>query len=94
MWRPKMAKLVSGLIMMSYAIDRTVAIDGVSSQRIVLSGQTDEWLGVRQTGFEVVGGKECVGYAWIKAESANQAAAFVLETTYGATLARVEVALH
>ena len=77
----------------SYAIDRTISIDGVSSQRIILSGETPQWRGIRQDGFDVVGGKEYVGYAWIKSTSPNQAAAFALETPDGELLARAEVSL-
>ena len=78
----------------SYAIDRTLSIDGVSSQRIVLSGPANEWRGVWQSGFEVVGGKEYAGYAWIKAEPANQRVSFTLERRDGTTLARSEASLQ
>jgi len=77
----------------SYAIDRTIIIDGISSQRIVLGGEAAQWRGIRQDGFDVVGGKEYVGHAWIKSTAANQSAAFALETSEGALLAREEVSL-
>ncbi len=78
----------------SYAIDRNLSIDGVSSQRIVLSGLSNEWRGVWQSGFEVIGGKEYVGYAWIKAEPAVQTVSFVLEKRDGTILARSETSLQ
>ena len=78
----------------SYAIDRTLSIDGVSSQRIVLSGQSNEWRGVWQSGFDVLGEKEYVGYAWIKADPANQMVSFALEKRDGTTLARSEASLQ
>ena len=77
----------------SYAIDRAISVDGISSQRIVLSGQTPPWRGIRQDGFDVVGDREYVGHAWIKSTAANQSAAFALETPEGVTLAREDVAL-
>ncbi len=77
----------------SYAIDRAISVDGVSSQRIVLTGEAPHWRGIRQDGFDVVGGKEYGGHAWIKSTVANQSAAFALETTEGATLAQAAVPL-
>ncbi len=77
----------------SYSIDRSISVDGVSSQRIILAGSTPDWRGIRQDGFDVVGGREYVGHAWIKSTPANQSAAFALETAEGATLARAEVIL-
>jgi len=77
----------------SYAIDRAVSLDGVSSQRIVLAGETAQWRGLRQSGFDVVGGREYTGHAWIKSTAANRTVAFALETPEGAILAREEVPL-
>ncbi|MFN8008511.1 MAG: alpha-L-arabinofuranosidase C-terminal domain-containing protein [Terriglobia bacterium] len=77
----------------SYAIDRTISLNGVSSQRIILSGSSNSWRGVRQGGFDVVGGKQYTGYLWVRAEPASQAVAAALETTDGATLARFETPL-
>src|ERR1019366_1931680 len=71
----------------SYAIDRVISIDGVSSQRVVLVGDAPKWLGIRQDGFDVVGGKEYVGHAWIKSTATDESAAFALETPEGTTLA-------
>ncbi len=78
----------------SYAIDRAISIDGISSQRIVLSGPTNAWRGIRQGGFEVVGGKEYVGRVWLKAQPPSRPAVIVLETPNGETLARSEFAIQ
>lgn len=78
----------------SYAVDRAVSLDGVSSQRLVLTGTTNAWQGVRQTGFDVLGGKEYAGYAWIKTDSKNLQVSFDLESPQGETAARVEAALQ
>jgi alpha-N-arabinofuranosidase len=77
----------------SYAIDRSVSVDGVSSQRLVLTGESPHWRGIRQDGFDVVGGREYIGHAWIKSTAANQSAAFALETPEGVMLAQVAVPL-
>jgi alpha-L-arabinofuranosidase len=77
----------------SFSIDRSTSIDGVSSQRIILAGEGSEWRGVRQDGFDVVGGREYSGHAWIKFSGENQSVAFALETPDGTTLAREEMAV-
>lgn len=77
----------------SYAIDRAITIDGISSQRLVLTGDVPYWRGIRQGGFDVVGGREYTGHAWIKSTAANQSVAFALETPEGAPLARTELPL-
>ncbi len=78
----------------SYAVDRAISMDGISSQRLVLTGPRNVWRGIRQTGFDVLGDREYVGYAWIKTGAANQQAAFVLESSQGETAARAEAALR
>jgi alpha-N-arabinofuranosidase len=77
----------------SYAIDHLVSVDGVSSQRLVLSGRATTWRGIRQSGFEVLGEKEYAGHAWIKADPASQSVTFALESPEGAALARSEASL-
>ncbi len=72
----------------SYAIDRSISVDGVSSQRIILVGNSPEWRGIRQDGFDVVGGREYSGHAWIKSSAADQSVTFALETPEGITLAK------
>ena len=77
----------------SYAVDRSISVDGISSQRIILTGSNPDWRGIRQDGFDVVGGREYTGHAWIKSSAANQSVTFGLETTDGVTLAKNEVPL-
>jgi hypothetical protein len=47
----------------SYVIDRTTSLSGVSSQRVTLFGKSGEWRGIGQAGFDVLGGREYVAYA-------------------------------
>ena len=49
----------------SYVIDPSVSLDGISSQRVTTFGSSHAWRGIHQTGFDLVGGKEYVAYAWI-----------------------------
>lgn len=77
----------------SFSIDRSISIDGVSSQRIILMEGTSPWRGIRQEGFDVVGGREYSGHAWIKSDGADQSVAFALEGTDGTTLAKAEMPL-
>jgi alpha-N-arabinofuranosidase len=77
----------------SFAIDRSNSVDGVSSQRIILTGETPVWRGIRQNGFDIVGGREYTGHAWIMSTAANQSVAFALETPEGAPLAKDEIPL-
>ena len=77
----------------SYALDRAISYDGVSSQRLILYGEAPHWRGIRQEGFDVVGGREYTGHAWIRTAAANQSVAFALETPDGITLAQVAVPL-
>jgi len=74
----------------SYSVDLSTSIDGVSSERLILTGDAPEWRGIRQDGFAVVGGREYAGHAWIKSTTADSSVAFALETPQGATLARAE----
>ncbi len=75
----------------SFSVDRSISVDGVSSQRIILTGDESEWRGIRQDGFDVVGGREYSGHAWIKSDGANQSVTFALETTNGTMLAKSEM---
>lgn len=77
----------------SFAIDRAETIDGVSSQRLTLTKDVADWRGIRQDGFEVVGGREYTGHAWIKTTAAAQSVAFALETPDGASLAQASFPL-
>ena len=87
-WKPE-----SDLSYVSYVIDRMISLDGVSSQRVTLFGESHEWRGISQTGFDVLGGKEYVAYAWVKAEPANQDISFRLETSKGEVAAHAEATL-
>ena len=61
-WRPEADRSD-----VSYVIDRSVTLDGISSQRVSMFGENRRWRGISQTGFDVLGGKEYVAYAWIRA---------------------------
>ncbi|MEW5977368.1 MAG: alpha-L-arabinofuranosidase C-terminal domain-containing protein [Acidobacteriota bacterium] len=74
----------------SYVIDRSESIDGISSQRISLFGQSRDWRGIRQSGFDVLGGKEYVAYAWIKVDRPGQTVSFRLESLQGMVAAHAE----
>ncbi len=65
----------------SYAVDLSVSMDGVSSQRMVLNGDEGKWRGIQQTGFDVLGGKKYVGHAWIKSQAPDQQVSFSLESS-------------
>jgi alpha-N-arabinofuranosidase len=77
----------------SFSIDRSISIDGVSSERIILAEDTPDWRGIRQEGFDVVGGREYSGHAWIKADGMPQSVTFALEGSDGAPLAKMEMPL-
>ena len=77
----------------SYVIDRSVTLDGISSQRVSVFGESGRWRGISQTGFDVLGGKEYVAYAWIRAQPASGGVSFVLESTDGRTAAHAEAPL-
>ncbi|HVA00453.1 MAG TPA: hypothetical protein VMV34_02250, partial [Terriglobia bacterium] len=74
----------------SYAVDESVSIDGVSSQRLVLTGDEGVWRGIQQSGFDVLGGKEYTGHAWIKSQAAGQQVSFSLESSQGESAAESE----
>jgi alpha-N-arabinofuranosidase len=78
----------------SYVVDQATALDGISSQRVTLFGESRTWRGIGQTGFDVLGGKEYVAYAWIKAEPANQPVSFRLESAKGEVAAHAEATLQ
>jgi alpha-N-arabinofuranosidase len=78
----------------SYGIDRSVTLTGISAQRVLLFGESREWRGIHQTGFDVLGGKEYVAYAWIKTGVPDQAVSFRLESPAGEVAAHAETALH
>jgi alpha-N-arabinofuranosidase len=87
-WRPE-----SDLSHVSYVIDRNMSLDGVSSQRVTLFGDSRAWRGISQSGFDVLVGKEYVAYAWIKAEPADQEISFRLETIKGEVAAHAEATM-
>jgi len=73
-WKPE-----SDRSHVSYAVDQSTSLDGISSQRVNLYGADRAWRGVSQSGFDVLNGKEYVAYAWIKTDSASQQISFRLE---------------
>ena len=78
----------------SYAIDRSVTLTGISAQRVLPFGESQAWRGISQTGFDVLGGREYVAYAWIKTDSAGQSVSFRLESPQGEVTAHAEAALQ
>ena len=88
-WKPE-----SDLSAVSYVIDRSITLDGISSQRVSTFGKKSSWRGIRQTGFDLLGGKEYVAYAWIRAGSVNGNVSFRLESTEGVTAAHAEARLE
>ncbi len=88
-WKPE-----SDLNAVSYVIDRSITLDGISSQRISTFGTKSNWRGIRQTGFDLMGGKEYVAYAWIRARSGNGNVSFRLESTEGVAAAHAEARLE
>ncbi len=77
----------------SYVIDPSISLDGISSQRVTTFGNTHAWRGIHQTGFDLVGGKEYVAYAWILARPGGGNLSFRLESAEGVVAAHVEVPL-
>jgi alpha-L-arabinofuranosidase len=67
----------------SYVIDRFESLDGISSQRVSLFGDVNNWRGISQSGFDVLGGTGYIAYAWIKTDSPGQELAFRLESGDG-----------
>jgi alpha-N-arabinofuranosidase len=88
-WKPE-----SDRSHVSYVIDQACSLNGISSQRVTLFGETREWRGVSQTGFDVLGGREYIAYAWIKAGSASQRVSFRLATLGGEVAAHGEATLQ
>ncbi len=78
----------------SYVIDSSISLDGISSQRITTFGGTHAWRGIRQTGFGLVSGKEYVAYAWILSRPGQGNLSFRLESADGAVAAEAKVALN
>jgi alpha-N-arabinofuranosidase len=78
----------------SYSVDRSISLDGMSSQRLILTQQSGTWRGIRQTGFDVLANKEYVGYAWVRTEASNQRVSFAFESSTGETAARLEAAIE
>jgi alpha-N-arabinofuranosidase len=77
----------------SYVIDPSISLDGISSQRVTTFGNTHAWRGIHQTGFDLVGGKEYVAYAWILTRPGGGNVTFRLESAEGVVAAHVEVPL-
>jgi alpha-N-arabinofuranosidase len=67
----------------SYVIDRAISLNGISSQRVTLFGAVGGWLGIRQTGFNVLGGKEYIASAWIKSDAPRSNVTFRLDSANG-----------
>jgi len=88
-WKPE-----SDLSAVSYVIDRSITLDGISSQRISTFGKESSWRGIRQTGFDLLGGKEYVAYAWIRTGSGKGNVSFRLESAEGVAAAHAEVRLE
>lgn len=78
----------------SYVIDQTISLNGISSQRVTLFGESREWRGIRQTGFDVLGGREYIAYAWVKAGLGSGKVSFRLVTVAGEVVAHGEAALQ
>lgn len=83
-WKPE-----SDRSKVSYVIDTSESIDGVSSQRISLFGDSMSWRGVSQTTLEILPGKDYIAYAWIKAEPTGQRVVFRLESDKGESSVKV-----
>lgn len=88
-WKPD-----ANLADVSYAIDRSISLDGVSSQRVSLFGDSRTWRGISQSGFNVVGGKTYVAYAWVKADPASRSIAFQLGTSDGKIASEAELPIR
>lgn len=84
-WRPE-----ADLTNISYVIDRFVSLDGISSQRVSLFGDSQTWRGLSQSGFDLRGGKEYTASAWIKAERPGQRVSFRIESANGQFPAQAE----
>jgi alpha-N-arabinofuranosidase len=85
-WKPE-----SDRSNVSYVIDRFESLDGISSQRISVFGDSHEWRGIKQSGFNVVGGKPYTAYAWIKTAAPGGRIAFRLESLNGMDQVQAEV---
>ncbi len=77
----------------SYVIDRSETLDGISSQRVSIFGASRRWRGISQTGFNVVAGREYIAYAWIRAKPASATVSFRLESASGEVAAHAEAPL-
>jgi alpha-N-arabinofuranosidase len=67
----------------SYVVDRSESLDGISSQRVSVFGEVKTWQGISQTGFNVLAEKEYTAYAWIKSDAPGRPVAFRLESADG-----------
>jgi alpha-N-arabinofuranosidase len=79
-WKPEADRSA-----VSYVIDRFESLDGVSSQRVSLFGAHQGWRGISQSGFDILGDREYVAYAWIKTDSPGDTVMFRLESTDGSS---------
>ena len=77
----------------SYVVDPSISFDGISSQRITTFGNSHAWRGIHQTGFDLLGGKEYVAYAWILSRPGGGNITFRLESSDGVVCAHAEVPL-
>jgi alpha-N-arabinofuranosidase len=84
-WKPE-----SDRTYVSYVIDRAISLNGISAQRVSLFGTARSWRGISQTGFDVLGGKEYVAYAWIKTDVPEARVSFRLEAAHGEVAAHAE----
>jgi alpha-N-arabinofuranosidase len=77
----------------SYVIDRSETLDGISSQRVSVFGGGNRWRGISQSGFDVLDGREYVAYAWIRAQPSSGNVSFRLESSDGQVAAHSEATL-
>ena len=77
----------------SFVIDRSETLDGISSQRISVFGKGERWRGISQSGFDILGGREYVAYAWIRSQPSSASVSFRLESRGGQVAAHGEATL-
>lgn len=88
-WKPDTDR--SGV---SYVVDQFESMNGVSSQRVTLFGESPEWRGISQSGFDVLGGRELMAFAWIKGRPHSRSVSFRLKSSTGQLAARADVAIE
>jgi len=78
----------------SYVIDQSHPMVGRASQRVSLFGESREWRGIWQKGFDIDGKLEYLASAWIRSNKDGAPLSFRLETAAGEEVARAETELH